>query len=164
MAQELADRRPVRVEGEISREILGCGCVERNLARLHELHHLRRDDRLRSAADTELAVGLHVVDPVRLPHGAAPRPSGGHHGGGHSAATGSVGKGRLELHCYICWDWVVAESCEGLCREWSWPNRRRRSRTFGDGNRWGDGDVRRARSLRCCQPGAAATSHDPDDE
>ena len=117
MAQELADRRSVGVEGEVSREVLGGGCVERDLARLHELHHLCRDDRLRAAGDAELAVGLHVVDAVRLARGAAPRSIGSHHRCCDPASSRHVGQGRLERRCHIFWDGVVAERCEGRGRE-----------------------------------------------
>ena len=143
MAQELADRRSVGVEGEVSREVLGGGCVERDLSRLHELHHLCRDDRLRAAGDAELAVGLHVVDAVRRAGGPAPRSIGGHHGGCDPPSAGHVGQDRLELRCHIFWDGVVAESGEGPGRE-------------GIGLLAGEADS--------CRDGAAALAIDGSDE
>ena len=46
MSQQLADRRPVGVEVEIRRKVIGGRIVEAQLAGLDHLHHLGGDHRL----------------------------------------------------------------------------------------------------------------------
>ena len=90
LAQQLADGRPVGVEVEVRREVIGGRVVEGQLPGLDHLHHLGCDHRLGDAGDTELIVDPYVSNAVRLARRPTPCAVGGHHRGGHPAFAGHV--------------------------------------------------------------------------
>ena len=134
MAQELADRCSVGVEGEIGREVVGGGCVEQDLPRLHEQHDLGRDDRLCAARDAELAVDLEIVHAVGGARRPTPGSLGRHHGGCDPPFRGHAIQSRQELRCNILCDGVIADRCKRR----SWERLNRHSRCLRRRNRGWD--------------------------
>ena len=152
LAQQMADRGPVRVEVETAGQVIGGRVVEAQLAGFHHLHHLGGGHRLRDAGDRELVVDRNVSNAVSLAHRSAPCPQWGHHRDGDPGATGHVVQDRLELGRLLGRDPVLADVGERFDREAVGLRDRRRL----------SGRLRRA--WRRCWAGTTAARQDGSDD